>query len=67
MVDYNLVKIMLPLVLAFSFVGVMISNILPSAVLTIILVVVLVYLTWDSLTKAVKLWKAETVAMNKEE
>jgi len=63
MVDYNLVKIMLPIVLAFSFFGVMVSNILPQAVLTIILVILLVYLTVDSTKKAIKCWKAETVAM----
>lgn len=64
--DYNLCLIMLPLVLAGSFVGVIISNILPEAVLTIILVVLLVYLTYDSLSKAIGLWKKETIALEKE-
>lgn len=65
-VDYNLCAIMLPLVLAGSFVGVIISNILPEAVLTIILVVLLVYLTYDSFTKAFGLWKKECIAIEKE-
>lgn len=51
---------MLPLVLVGSFVGTMISTILPEAVLTVILVVMLFYLTYDSLDKAVGLWKKET-------
>lgn len=38
----------------------MISTILPEAVLTVILVVMLFYLTYDSLDKAVGLWKKET-------
>ena len=58
---------MLPLVLFGSFVGTIISSILPDAVLTIILVVMLVYLTYDSLSKAVSLWKKETIALNEAE
>lgn len=65
-VDYNLCLVMLPLVLAGSFVGVIISNILPEAILTIILVVLLFYLTYDSLSKAIGLWKKETIAIEKE-
>lgn len=63
--DYNLCSIMLPLVLAGAFVGVIISNILPEAILTIILVIVLFYLTYDSLSKAIGLWKKETIALEK--
>ena len=57
---------MMPQVLIGSFVGVMISNILPEAVLTIILVVLLFYLTYDSLSKATGLWRKETAAMERE-
>jgi len=60
------VAIMLPLVLVGSFIGTIISNILPEAVLTIILVILLFYLTYDSLEKAIGLWKKETIAMQKE-
>ncbi len=55
---------MLPLVLFGSFVGTIISSIIPEAVLTMILIVLLVYLTYDSLSKAVSLWKKETIALN---
>lgn len=65
-VDYNLVSIMLPLVMTGSFVGVIISHVLPEAVLTIILIVLLFYLTYDSFTKAFKLWGKESAAMAKE-
>jgi uncharacterized membrane protein YfcA len=65
-VNYNLVAIMMPQVLIGSFVGVIISNILPEAVLTIILVVLLFYLTYDSLSKAFGLWRKETAAMERE-
>ena len=57
---------MLPLVLVGSFVGVMVANILPEAVLTIILAILLFYLTYDSLSKAIGLWKKETIALAKE-
>ncbi len=55
---------MLPMVLFGSFVGTIISSILPDAVLTLILIVLLIYLTYDSLGKAVGLWKKETSALN---
>ena len=57
---------MLPMVLVGSFVGTMIFNIFPDAVLTIILGVLLFYLAYDSFDKAISLWKKETIAMQKE-
>lgn len=57
---------MIPMVLVGSFVGTIISNVLPEAVLTIILVILLFYLTYDSLEKAINLWKKETIALQKE-
>lgn len=63
-VDYNLVSVMLPLTIGASFVAVILSNMLPDAVLTIILTLLLLYLTVDSLTKGVSLWKKETITIN---
>lgn len=63
-IDYNICSVMLPLVLFGSFFGTIISSIIPEAVLTMILIVLLVYLTYDSLSKAVGLWKKETIALN---
>lgn len=65
-VDYNLCSMMLPTVLIGSFVGTIISSVLPEAVLTIILVVMLIYLTYDSLEKAISLWKKETLSFRAE-
>lgn len=56
---------MMPLVMTGSFVGVIISHLLPEAVLTIILSVLLFYLTYDSLNKAFKLWGKESAAQAK--
>jgi uncharacterized membrane protein YfcA len=64
-IDYNLCSVMLPLVLIGAFVGVMVANIAPEALLTIFLALILFYLTYDSLGRAVSLWKAETVAIEK--
>ena len=61
-IRYNVVSVMIPLVLIGSLSGSLISIILPEAVLTIILVVLLAYLFVDSLLKGVRLWKSETVA-----
>lgn len=64
-IDYNLCSVMMPLVLIGAFVGVMVANIAPEALLTIFLVLILFYLTYDSLSRAINLWKAETVAIEK--
>lgn len=64
--DYNLCAIMLPLVLIGSFIGVIISSILPEAILTIIVVALLIYLLYDSFDKAIGLWKKETIAIQRE-
>jgi len=61
-VDYNLCAFMLPLVLVGSFVGTIISSLLPEAVLVIILSLMLIYLTYESLEKAVSMWKKETLS-----
>jgi uncharacterized membrane protein YfcA len=62
-VDYNIASIMMPLVMTGSYVGVIISHFLPDAVLTIILIVLLVYLTYDSFKKAITLWRKESAAI----
>lgn len=47
-VDYNLASVMVPLVIFGSFFGTIVSSILPDAVLTIIIGLLLFYLTYDS-------------------
>ena len=61
-VDYNLASVMVPLVIFGSFFGTIVSSILPDAVLTVIIAILMVYLTWDSFNKAVILWQKETKA-----
>jgi len=51
---------MVPLVIFGSFFGTIVSSILPDAVLTIIIAILMVYLTYDSFNKAIILWKKET-------
>jgi len=63
MVDYNLASVMVPLVIFGSFFGTIVSSVLPDAVLTIIIAILMVYLTWDSFNKAFILWRKETKAM----
>ena len=53
---------MVPLVIFGSFFGTIVSSILPDAVLTVIIAILMVYLTWDSFSKAVILWRKETKA-----
>jgi uncharacterized membrane protein YfcA len=54
---------MVPLVIFGSFFGTIVSSVLPDAVLTIIIAILMVYLTWDSFSKAFILWRKETKAM----
>ena len=61
-VDYNLASVMVPLVVFGSFAGTIVSSILPEAVLTIIIAILMIYLTYDSISKAVIMWRKETAA-----
>jgi uncharacterized membrane protein YfcA len=64
-VDYNLASVMVPLVLFGSFVSTVITSVLPDAVLTLIIGILMVYLTYDSFSKAITMWKKETLAIEK--
>jgi len=57
-------SVMVPLVIFGSFFGTIVSSVLPDAVLTIIIGILMIYLTYDSLGKAMIMWKKETVAIN---
>ena len=65
-IDYQIAQVMLPMVLGSSFLGVIISHILSEAVLTILLCVLLVYMTYDSFSKATKAWQRETAEIVKQ-
>jgi uncharacterized membrane protein YfcA len=53
---------MVPLVIFGSFFGTIVSTVLPDAVLTIIIAFLMIYLTYDSFSKAFSLWGKETKA-----
>ena len=63
-VDYDLASVMIPLVLFGSFAGTLITSALPDALLTIIIGILMVYLTYDSFSKAIAMWKKESRAGN---
>jgi hypothetical protein len=54
---------MVPLVIFGSFFGTIISSVLPDAVLTIVIAILLVY--FDSFTKAISMYNKETLALKK--
>lgn len=54
---------MVPLVIFGSFFGTIISSVLPDAVLTIIIAILLVYLVYDSFSKAISMHNKETMAL----
>jgi len=53
---------MIPITIFGSFIGTMISSVMPDAILTIIITLLMVYLTVDSSWKAVSMWKKESKA-----
>lgn len=52
-IEYSLASVMIPVVLAGSYIGVLMNVILPEIVLTIILTLLLCYLTYTSFSKAI--------------
>jgi uncharacterized membrane protein YfcA len=65
-IDYGIVIVMLPLVLVGSFTGVLVNIMLPPLILSGILTLLLIYLTWSSYKSAIKIWRKETVEINKD-
>jgi uncharacterized membrane protein YfcA len=59
-IDYGIVIVMLPLVLVGAFTGVLVNIILPPIILSTILTLLLIYLTFTSLQSAIRIWKKET-------
>lgn len=66
-VDYNLASVMVPLVIFGSFFGTIVSSILPDAVLTIVIGILMIYLTWDSFKKAIILWRKESKVLSEKQ
>ena len=67
MIDYNIVSIMMPNVLIGAYSGIMLQNFLPETLSPMLLFLVIVYATYETFQKGIKLWKAETIANSKPE
>jgi len=60
-IDYDLASIMMPAVLLGGFSGLYLSAILPEALITIMLTLILCYLTYNTSNKFVKIYKKESI------
>jgi uncharacterized membrane protein YfcA len=59
-VDYNLAAIMMPAVFLGSFSGLFLAGLLPEALITILLTLILLYLTFNTYKKTMALCKKES-------
>lgn len=66
LVDWDLILVMEPLTIAGALIGAFMNKLLPEMVLTVSLVALLGYTANGTLKKAVRMYKAETRAMNLE-
>ena len=57
--DYGLATVMMPTVLMGSFIGVQFNIFLPDLIIQIILALLLFFLTFQAITKALKIYKSE--------
>jgi len=64
LVDWDLILVMEPLTIAGALLGAFLNKILPEELLTILLVVLLSFTAYNTLKKAVKMYKLETAAQN---
>lgn len=64
-IDYGLATVMLPVVMMGSMIGVLFNLVLPSLVLQIVLTIVLLLLTIQSLGKANSIYKKENIKLAK--
>jgi uncharacterized membrane protein YfcA len=67
MIDYNIVSIMIPNVLIGAYAGIMLQSLLPEAMSPILLFLLIVYGSYETFQKGIKLWKAETIANSQPE
>eukprot|EP01062_Namystynia_karyoxenos_P023444 TRINITY_DN1905_c0_g1_i1.p1 TRINITY_DN1905_c0_g1~~TRINITY_DN1905_c0_g1_i1.p1 ORF type:complete len:576 (+),score=180.82 TRINITY_DN1905_c0_g1_i1:71-1729(+) len=59
LIDFDLVLAMEPLTIAGAILGSLLNKVLPSLVVTVMLVLVLGFTAWKTLTKAAQLWQEE--------
>lgn len=65
LVDWDLILVMEPLTIAGALIGAFLNKVLPELLLTVLLVVLLSVTAYKSLKKAIKMYEAETLAMQK--
>lgn len=63
LVDWDLILVMEPLTIAGALIGAFLNKILPEVLLILLLVALLTFTSWETLTKAIKMYKKETAAM----
>lgn len=60
LIDYDICSVMIPMVLVGSYSGIIISTLLPDVVLTVVLTILLIFLTYNTTKKAFNVYKKET-------
>jgi uncharacterized membrane protein YfcA len=66
LVDWDLILVMEPLTIAGALLGAFLNKLLPELLLTILLVLLLSSTAYDTLTRAIKMYRKETIALRKQ-
>ncbi|CAB9522502.1 Sulfite exporter TauE/SafE family protein [Seminavis robusta] len=66
LVDWDLILVMEPLTIAGALLGAFLNKLLPEAILTVMLVALLSFTAYTSLTKAIKMYKIESIHLRKQ-
>ena len=66
LVDWDLILVMEPLTIAGALLGAFLNKLLPELLLTILLVLLLSSTAYDTLKRAIKMYKKETLALKKQ-
>merc|ERR1711971_291942 len=63
LVDWDLILVMEPLTIAGALIGAFLNKVLPELLLTVLLVLLLGFTSYNSLTKAMKMYRKESLAL----
>jgi uncharacterized membrane protein YfcA len=66
LVDWDLILVMEPLTIAGALLGAFLNKLLPELLLTVLLVLLLSSTAYDTLKRAIKMYKKETIALRKQ-
>lgn len=66
LIDWDLILVMEPLTIAGALIGAFLNKVLPEQLLTFMLVLLLSFTAYNSLKKAIKMYKAESRALRQE-